>query len=155
MMRSVVRGCAAGAVGTTVLNAVTFADIALRGRPSSQAPAQTVDKIAGGVGCPVPGAGEVRENRLSGLGGLSSGIAGGVGTGVVVSLARHAGLRPPWWLGGLATGALAMTATDLPMARLGVSDPAGWSVTDWVSDAVPHLLYGLATYGALLHAAGE
>ncbi|MFF7090877.1 hypothetical protein ACFY9A_00575 [Streptomyces rubradiris] len=145
-MRSVVRGCAAGAVGTTVLNAATFADMALRARPSSQTPAQTVDKITQGT---VPGSGDDRENRLSGLGGLS-GIAVGVGTGVVVSLVRHAGLRPPWWLGGLVTGALAMTATDLPMARLGVSDPAGWSATDWVSDAVPHLMYGLATYGALL-----
>ncbi|WP_436959141.1 hypothetical protein [Streptomyces sp. SudanB182_2057] len=146
MMRTVVRGCAAGAVGTTVLNAATFADMALRGRPSSQAPAQTVDKITQDR---VPGAGDDKENRLSGLGGLS-GIAVGVGTGVAVSLARHAGLRLPWWLGGLVTGALAMTATDLPMARLGVSDPAGWSATDWVSDAVPHLMYGLATYGSLL-----
>ncbi|CAL9639406.1 hypothetical protein SUDANB178_06271 [Streptomyces sp. enrichment culture] len=68
----------------------------------------------------------------------------------MVSLVCHTGLRLPWWLGGLATGALAMTATDLPMTRLGVSDPAGWSATDWVSDAVPHLMYGLATYGTLI-----
>ncbi|WP_181794069.1 hypothetical protein [Streptomyces sp. WELS2] len=149
MMRTIVRGCAAGAVGTTVLNTVTFADMALRGRPSSQAPAQTVNKIAEGVGCPVPGSGDGRENRLSGLGGLS-GIAVGVGTGAAVSLARHAGLRPPWWLGGAVTGALAMAATDLPMARLGVTHPTGWSAADWVSDVVPHLMYGLATYGALV-----
>ncbi|GHH06515.1 hypothetical protein Srubr_07130 [Streptomyces rubradiris] len=133
-----------------MLNAATFADMALRGRPSSQAPAQTVDKITQGT---VPGSGEDRENRLSGLGGLS-GIAVGVGTGVVVSLARHAGLRLPCWLGGVVTGALAMTATDLPTARLGVSDPAGWSASDWVSDAVPHLMYGLATYGALHEGSG-
>ncbi|MCL3994932.1 hypothetical protein [Streptomyces lavenduligriseus] len=149
MMRSIVRGCVAGAVGTTVLNVATFADMALRGRPSSQAPAQTVEKIAQGMGRPVPGSGDGRENRLSGLGGLS-GIAVGVGTGVMVSLVCHTGLRLPWWLGGLATGALAMAATDLPMARLGVSDPAGWSATDWVSDAVPHLMYGFATYGTLV-----
>jgi hypothetical protein len=102
-----------------VLNVASFADMALRGRPSSQAPAQTVEKIAQGMGRPVPGSGDGRENRLSGL-------------------------------GGPATGALAMAATDLPMARLGVSDPAGRPATDWVSDAVPHLMSGLATYGTLV-----
>jgi hypothetical protein len=132
-----------------VLNVASFADMALRGRPSSQAPAQTVEKIAQGMGRPVPGSGDGRENRLSGLGGLA-GIAVGVGTGAVVCLACHAGLRLPWWLGGPATGALAMAATDLPMARLGVSDPAGRPATDWVSDAVPHLMSGLATYGTLV-----
>ncbi|MFF9086606.1 hypothetical protein ACF1BE_09395 [Streptomyces sp. NPDC014991] len=148
MMQTIVRGGAAGAAGTTVLNAVTYADMALRGRPSSQTPARTVDKIAHGTGHPVPGAGEIRDNRLSGLGALS-GIAVGCGIGMAVSLTRGAGIRPPWWLGGVLTGALAMVATDLPMARLGVSDPTSWSAKDWASDVVPHLLYGLTTYGML------
>ncbi|MBL1082370.1 hypothetical protein JK359_10310 [Streptomyces actinomycinicus] len=146
MMQSMVRGGAAGAAGTTVLNAVTYADMAWRGRPSSQAPARTVDKLAEDTGHPVPGSGEIRDNRLSGLGALS-GIAVGCGTGVAVALLRGAGIRMPWWLGGVFTGALAMAATDLPMARLGVSDPTGWSAKDWVSDVVPHLMYGLTTYG--------
>jgi hypothetical protein len=68
---------------------------------------------------------------------------------VAVSLLRQIGIRMPWWLGGLATGALAMAAADIPMARLGVSDPATWSVKDWGSDVVPHLMYGMATYGIL------
>lgn len=55
----------------------------------------------------------------------------------------------PWWLGGVATGALAMAATDLPMMRLGVSDPTTWSAKDWTSDIVPHLAYGLVTYGVV------
>ncbi|GGW80399.1 hypothetical protein GCM10010503_67250 [Streptomyces lucensis JCM 4490] len=142
------RGGAAGAAGTTVLNAVTYADMALRGRPSSEVPARTVDKLSKDAGHPVPGDEDVRANRLSGLGALS-GIAVGCTTGVAVSLLRRAGIRLPVWLGGVATGALAMVATDVPMARLGISDPAGWSATDWVSDAVPHLMYGLATYGTL------
>ncbi|WP_129311443.1 hypothetical protein [Streptomyces sp. L2] len=146
MMRTVVRGSAAGAAGTTVLNAVTYADMAWRGRPSSQAPAQVVDQIAQEAGHPVPGSGDTRDNRLSGLGALS-GIAVGCGTGAAVSLLRRVGIRMPWWLGGAVTGALAMAATDLPMARLGVSDPTNWSAKDWASDAVPHLLYGLVTYG--------
>lgn len=147
-MRSMVRGGAAGAAGTTVLNAVTYADMALRGRPSSQAPAQTVDKLSQDLGHPVPGSGDVRAHRLSGLGALS-GIAVGCTMGAAVSLLHRAGIRMPWWLGGAATGALAMAATDLPMARLGVSDPARWSPQDRASDAVPHLMYGLATYGTM------
>lgn len=146
MMRSMVRGGAAGAAGTTVLNAVTYADMALRGRPSSPVPAQAVDKIAQDTGHPVPGSGETRDNRVSGLGALS-GIAVGCGIGVVVSLMHSAGMRLPWWLGGAVTGALAMAATDLSMARLDVSDPRTWSAADWASDVVPHLMYGLATYG--------
>ncbi|MCG7202728.1 hypothetical protein [Streptomyces arenae] len=146
MIQTLVRGGAAGAAGTTVLNTVTYADMAWRGRASSQAPAQVVDKIAHDAGYEVPGSGETRDNRLSGLGALS-GILVGCGTGAAVSLLHRAGIRPPWWLGGAVTGALAMAATDLPMARLDVSDPTSWSVTDWVSDVVPHLMYGLVTYG--------
>ncbi|WP_326493800.1 hypothetical protein [Streptomyces sp. EMB24] len=41
--------------------------------------------------------------------------------------------------------------TDLPTARLGVSDPRSWSAKGWVSDVVPHLLYGLTTYGMLVN----
>jgi hypothetical protein len=29
------------------------------------------------------------------------------------------------------------------MAAMGVSDPRKWSVSDWLSDLVPHLAYGL------------
>ncbi len=38
-----------------------------------------------------------------------------------------------------------MVAADAPMAVLGVSDPRTWAPADWVSDAVPHLVYGLVT----------
>lgn len=148
MFQSIVRGGAAGAAGTTVLNAVTYADMAWRGRPASEAPAQVVDRLSREIGRPVPGSDGGRENRLSGLGALS-GIAVGCGTGAAVALLRRAGVELPWWLGGVLTGALAMAATDLPMARLGVSDPTSWSARDWASDAVPHLLYGLVTYGAV------
>lgn len=152
MMRNLVRGGVAGAAGTTVLNAVTYADMAWRGRASSGAPAQVVDKLARAAGHPVPGSGDSRGNRLTGLGALS-GIAVGCGTGVAVALLRRAGARMPWWLGGVVTGALALAATDLPMAGLGVSDPRSWSAGDWASDAVPHLAYGLVTYSVV--AAGQ
>ncbi|MFF9408580.1 hypothetical protein ACF1B0_24120 [Streptomyces anandii] len=152
MIETLARGGAAGAVGTIVLNAATYADMALRGRPSSGTPAEAVDKMTKEAGHPVPGSGESRENRLSGLGALS-GIAVGCGIGVAVSVLHRAGFRMPWLPGGVVTGALAMAATDLPMARMGVSDPSQWSAQDWASDAVPHLLYGLATYGMVQAAA--
>ncbi|MEU0251025.1 hypothetical protein ABZ299_00495 [Streptomyces sp. NPDC006184] len=148
MTHSILRGCAAGAVGTTALNAITYADMAVRGRPSSDTPADAVDKITTKSGHPVPGSGDIRDNRLSGLGALS-GIAVGCTTGVAVSLARRAGARMPLWLGGLLTGTLAMAATDLPLARLKISDPTTWSAQDWVSDIVPHLVYGLITYAVV------
>ncbi|MEU9399568.1 hypothetical protein [Streptomyces sp. SID4985] len=148
MIQTILRGGVAGAAGTTVLNAVTYADMALRGRPASEAPSEVVDKAAHDVGHPVPGAGETLANRLTGIAALS-GIGVGCATGVVVSLLRGAGIRMPWWLGGIVTGALAMAGADLPMARLGVSDPRTWSAVDWTSDVVPHLVYGTVTYGIL------
>jgi hypothetical protein len=148
MFRTIARGCAAGAAGTTALNAVTYADMALRGRPASSAPEDVVDKVTTDSGHPVPGSGDQRDNRLSGLGALS-GIAVGVAAGAAVSLVHRAGVRVPVWLGGPVTGALAMAATDMPMARMGVSDPREWSAKDWASDVVPHLAYGLVTYGVV------
>jgi hypothetical protein len=35
------------------------------------------------------------------------------------------------------------------MTVLGVTDPRSWSVTDWVSDLVPHLAYGAVAGGVL------
>lgn len=152
MMRTLLRGTLAGAAGTTVLNAVTYGDMALRGRPSSSAPEDTVDALAAkaGVGIPgIPGEGGTRDNRLTGLAALT-GIGVGVGVGTAVAVIRRAGVRLPWWSGGALTGALAMAGADVPMARLHISDPRTWSTTDWLSDAVPHLVYGLVTYGVVL-----
>ncbi|MFJ3659607.1 hypothetical protein ACWEIK_13375 [Streptomyces sp. NPDC004673] len=148
MIRSILRGAAAGAAGTTALDAATYADMALRGRGASDVPAQAADKLAEDVGLHVGGTGDTRENRLSGLGALS-GIGVGVATGVVVSLAHRVGVRLPWWAGSLVTGVLAMAATDASMTRLGVTDPRTWSAKDWVSDLVPHLVFGAVTYGVV------
>ncbi|GHE76171.1 MULTISPECIES: hypothetical protein [Streptomyces] len=148
MFQTLARGCAAGAAGTTALNAVTYADMALRGRPTSSVPEDVVDRITADTGHPVPGTGDLRENRLTGLGALS-GIAVGVGAGAAVALVHRAGVRVPLWLGGPVTGALAMAASDLPIARTGVSDPRTWSAKDWLSDIVPHVVYGLVTYGVV------
>ncbi|QMU76789.1 hypothetical protein GXW83_14630 [Streptacidiphilus sp. PB12-B1b] len=154
MIKSLVRGATAGAAGTTVLNAATYADMAWRARGSSDVPDQVVDALAKRVGHPVPGSGEDRENRLTGLGALS-GMAVGSGVGAAMAVTRRIGIRLPLWLGGVVTGALAMALTDAPMGALGVSDPRTWSRTDWVSDALPHLAYGLATYATVIALEGS
>ena len=144
----VARGLAAGAVGTTVLNAVTHLDVLWRGRAPSGTPERVVDALAGRLAGGVPGHGAVREHRRTALGALS-GIGTGLGVGVLASVARAAGVRFSGPAGAVVTGAAAMAATDLPVAALGVSDPRTWGAADWVADAVPHLAYGAAVQGVL------
>lgn len=148
LFSALVRGAMAGAVGTTALNAATYVDMAVRARPSSSTPQQTVATLAQRANRPVPGEGEERENRLTGLGSLS-GIAAGVGIGMVVGLFGPIVRRLPLMIGSTLVGGAAMAATDLPMMQLGVTDPRSWSSTDWLADAVPHLVYGAGTVCAL------
>jgi hypothetical protein len=134
------RGAAAGAAGTTALNAVTYLDMAIRGRGASSTPEQTVAKLASEAGVSL-GEGEERENRLQGLGPLT-GLAAGIGTGVLVGLLRAAGLRTPWVVGTALIAAGVMAAANGPMVAMGITDPHAWSAADWISDVVPHLAYG-------------
>ncbi|NAZ87382.1 hypothetical protein GTR00_14940, partial [Kineococcus sp. T90] len=147
-VHTVLAGAVAGAAGTTVLNAVTYGDVAVRGRAPSTVPEQTVTALAERLGRPVGGRGAEREHRTTALGALS-GYAAGVGVGKLVGLARAAGLRMPAGVGGVVTGALAMAATDLPAHALGVTDLRTWTAQDWVSDALPHLAYGVTAHAAL------
>jgi hypothetical protein len=142
------RGLAAGAAGTTALNAVTYLDMALRGRPASCAPEMSVDSLLESLGTSVPGSGEQRYNRRTGLGALS-GIATGLAVGVATSAARALGVRLPAPVAAVATGAAAMAAADIPMALAGISDPRDWTRADWAADIAPHLAYGLATQAVL------
>jgi uncharacterized membrane protein len=142
------RGLAAGAAGTTALNAATQADMVLRARPASDAPAQLVSAAADRIGVDVPGGRGERPQRLEGLGALA-GVGTGLAVGGVAGVLRAAGVRLPAAVGGPLLGAAAMAATDLPMARLGVSDPRKWGTSDWVADAVPHLVYGVTTHAVL------
>ncbi|MFW3173098.1 hypothetical protein [Geodermatophilus sp. CPCC 206100] len=135
------RGAAAGAAGSTALNAVTYLDMAVRGRGSSSTPEQTVETLARKVHVPIPGDGETRQNRVQGLGPLT-GLVAGVGVGVLVGLVRAAGFRSQPLVGTLLTTAGVLVAANGPMTALGITDPRTWSATDWASDLVPHLVYG-------------
>jgi uncharacterized membrane protein len=146
--RGLLRGAAAGAAGTTTLNTVTYLDMALRGRPASDAPERLVGRLADEAGVALPGNRTQRRNRLAALGPLS-GIGTGVGLGALAGVLRGAGVRLPTAVGGPLLGLAAMVASDAPMAVLGVSDPRTWSTVDWVGDVVPHLAYGFATHATL------
>ncbi len=141
MFRRMLLGAAAGAAGTTALNAVTYLDMAWRARPASSTPQQMVEKGAQTLGVEIPGEGEERQNRLAGIGPLA-GIATGVGVGLAYGLLDTVRLRPPRALGALLAGGGAMAGSVLPMSATGVSDPATWDASAWVSDVVPHLAYG-------------
>src|SRR4051812_25250508 len=137
------RGAAAGAAATTALNAVSYLDMAVRGRASSSTPERTVEALAGKVHVPIPGDEEKRQNRLQGLGPLT-GLAAGVGVGVLAGLARAAGFRSRPLVGTALTTVGVLIGANGPMTVLGITDPRTWSSTDWISDVVPHLAYGLA-----------
>ncbi len=143
MLNSLVRGAAAGAAGTTALNGATYLDMLLRARPASSTPEATVEKSAELAGVSIPGAGEDRDNRVSALGALT-GIATGVGVGLVYGAltSRH---RPPVLVGALVTTVAALAGSNGPMTALGITDPRTWGTTDWVSDVVPHVAYGMVT----------
>jgi hypothetical protein len=142
MLERVAHGLAAGAVGTTALNAVTYLDMAARGRPSSSVPAGAAERLAGQAGVGL-GAGDVRENRKEGIGALL-GFATGVGAGAVLGVVGPVLRRLPVAVGGPLLGLGVMAATDGANAALGTSDPSTWSAADWASDVVPHLAYGVA-----------
>ena len=146
--RRVLLGAAAGAAGTTALNLVSYADMAWRARPASEVPAQTVEKLADLAGAEVPGEGDDRAQRLTALGALS-GLGVGVAVGAAYGLLLAPLLRTRPNLAAVAVSGLAMAASDVPAARLDVVDPTSWSTADWVSDLVPHLVYGIVTVRTL------
>jgi hypothetical protein len=143
-MHTFVNGLIAGAAGTSALNATTYLDMAVRGRGASSTPEETLQKMADDVHVDL-GEGEKADNRKEALGTL---LGFGTGLGAALCYAPLARKKVPWPVGVLALGALAMVGSNLPMTALGVTDPRKWSASSWVSDVVPHLVYGAATYAA-------
>jgi hypothetical protein len=147
MRRDLVAGMAAGAAGTTALNAVTYIDMALRARPASTTPEDTVERVEDRTDTPVSAEGsdsQAAANRRAGLGALL-GIAAGLGVGALYGVVRPLLGRAPLPVLGAAAGLAANVGTAAPMAALGVTDPRTWSASSWLSDLVPHLAYGLVT----------
>lgn len=149
MTRHLIHGALAGAAGTTALNAATFADMALRARPASSTPEQTVERGAELVGVSLPEDDDEKQARESGLGSLLGSVAG-VGAGVALGALRGSTGRPRGVAGKVGTAwVLAMIAGNGPMTVLGVTDPRTWRPVDWVADIVPHLAYAVVASAAL------
>jgi drug/metabolite transporter (DMT)-like permease len=146
MARGVGLGLVAGAVGTIALDMTTYGDMVARARPSSGTPAKMAGVLADKAGIDLSGGEgqEAAQNRQQGIGALL-GYMTGVGVGVIYGALDRGKRRWPVPLAGVALGLAAMAASDLPIALTGVSDPREWSVSDWISDLVPHLIYGFAT----------
>ena len=139
-MNRISRGVLAGAAGTTFLNAVTYLDMAVRGRPASPVPDRAVDVMADRAGVSL-GEGETADNRRTGTGallGLLTGMAAGAAYGLVRPLAPGV----PRSVAALAVGLGTMAATDAGNVSLGLTHPRDWSAADWASDVVPHLAFG-------------
>ncbi|WP_031031555.1 hypothetical protein [Streptomyces sp. NRRL WC-3725] len=138
-MRSLTKGLLAGAAGTVALNVVSYGDMLLRGRGSSNMPATVAGKLAGGVGVRL-GEGEDEAHREEALGALL-GYVTGLGVGAAYGLVRRDGHLPVWAAGPLL-GAAAMAGSDVPATAMKVTDPTTWSLSSWVSDVIPHMAYG-------------
>jgi hypothetical protein len=147
MTNRVLAGLAAGAAGTTALNAVTYLDMALSARPVSSTPEETVSRTEELAHLSLSAEGpdsETASNRRSGLGALM-GIGAGLGTGALYALARPYLDRVPLPLLGVLAGLAANLGTTGPMAAFGITDPREWPAESWLRDLVPHLAYGIAT----------
>jgi hypothetical protein len=143
-------GAVAGAAATCALNATTYLDMAVRGRPPSSTPQRTVAAMAAARGWSIPGDDETRRNRLDGLASLS-GMVTGVAAGVAYGVMNGLGVRPGRLTGAVLSGAGVMAMTNASMASYGVTDPFSWSAEEWISDLVPHAVYGAilaATYAS-------
>lgn len=148
MTGSLARGLLAGAVGTTALTTASYLDTAVRGRPAGSVPERPVEAVAARLDSDVPGRGRVEASRRRAYGALA-GIGNGLATGVVMSVVRSAGVRFSAPVGAVVAGAVAMAATGVPAALLGVSDPRSWSSADRATDAVSHLAYGVGVQAVL------
>ncbi|MEV6123358.1 hypothetical protein AB0M23_23050 [Streptomyces sp. NPDC052077] len=105
-MRSWIKGLIAGAAGTVALNLTSYGDMLLRGRGSSEVPAQLVDAVADRVGLVLGDeeSGPHREQAVGALSGMPPGSAWARPTGSCGGGAERCrtgwrgrcSARPPW-----------------------------------------------------------
>jgi hypothetical protein len=144
--RRLITGVAAGAVGTSAINLVTYLDMAVRGRPASQTPAEVVDQLEDrtGVRLAERKGSEPEQNRRQAVGALL-GFVTGLGVGALYGLIRPSVRSVPFAVTGAVAGLAAMAGSDVPATALGATDPKRWRPVDWLADLVPHVVYGMTT----------
>lgn len=142
--RALLLGAAAGAAGTTALNAATYLDVALRARPANPALEGAVLHLADLAKVDIGADGEERDNRLAALEPLV-GLLTGVAVGALYGVARDAGWCPRAVAAALSAAGAAVVGTRGPMTGVGVTDPRSWGAANWAGDVVPHVVYGAVT----------
>lgn len=146
MLRNLLRGIAAGAAGTSALNATTYLDMLLRGRPASDLPERAAARLAARLGVDLTGSGDegasaARRTAIGALLGYATGAVVGAAYGMVRP--RAAAFRPAVAAAGATLAAMA--ASNVPAAMSGLTDPRTWGWEGWLADLVPHVAFGVAT----------
>ncbi len=65
MLREILIGTAAGAVGTVTLNAVTYGDMVVRGGPASSVPSQVAGQLVDEMGVDLSAENEGTRNKVA------------------------------------------------------------------------------------------
>ncbi len=137
--KAIAYGMAAGAAGTAVLNATTYADMAVRGRPASKVPKAVVKEFARWTGVR-----QLPRPRARGL-SMLLGYADGFGTGVLFGVLRPRMRGVPWYVAGLGMAAFTLLLSEGTATAMGKTDPREWGLSGWLADLVPRTLYGCVT----------
>lgn len=140
MFRRLVAGLAAGATGTIALEVTSYLDILVRGRPPSDQPQRVGKALARALGMKF-GKGRAANARTDAL-GSAVGYIDGLTLPVAYALSAPARDRPVGRAAVLLSLAAMVGSNWMPVA-LGLSDPRSWSIDDWLTDLVPHVVYGL------------
>ena len=148
-MNRLIQGAIAGAAGTMALDVTSYLDIVVRGRSTSNIPAELIRCLAELANVPelsVPDdrADDKTKNRRGALGALS-GYTVGIGIGMMYAVVSPLFSRAPLVCRAALVGAVAMAAADVPLTALKLTDPREWGTIGWLSDIFPHFAYGLIT----------
>ena len=132
------RGAAAGFAGALAMSVSTNAEMRLRGRPPSDAPARAISRLVG-----VDAHGRRRKMQLALAGHMTTSIALGAARGVMA----RCGVPPA--PAGAALFALAMVPEIVVVPALGAAAPPWrWAATDAAVSVVHHGVYALTTNAA-------
>jgi hypothetical protein len=130
----------AAAAATTALNATTYADMLVRGRPPSDLPPRAAAALARRLhvelGDPDEPSGAARREALGALLGLATGLTYGT------AVALLGGRRLPFPAAAAVGGLGVMTLTGAAGTVTGLTDPRGWDRSGWLEDLIPHLVFG-------------
>lgn len=139
------RGAAAGFAGAAVMSAATNAEMRIRGRDPSYAPAKALGRALGT---------RVRTKAQKKLLGAAGHTATAVSLGVARGLLDRAGMRPG--AAGPTLFALAMTPEVAIVPALGATDPPWrWSREDAAISLLHHAIFAAAASAAYEALAGD